>query len=98
MKPYLGQAVIFVPRPGSARAGHSELAAIVTRVLSDNAVSLYVLMDDPRGEIWHQDRVPPMTQERQTNCWRPVDAGAEIAELRQMVEDLTAPPKRAAKG
>jgi hypothetical protein len=96
--PYLGQTVVFIPRPGSARAGQSEMAAIVTRVLSDNHVCLLALPDDPNCDMWARDRVPMQGPDNLHNCWKPTEGETALAELRQMLEDLTAPAPAADDG
>ncbi len=86
--PYLGQAVIFIPRPGSARAGQTEMAAIVTRVLSDGHVCLRAIPDDPSCDMWARDRVRPQSPDAMFDCWRPTDG--ETSALRQEIEMLRA--------
>ena len=86
--PYLGQIVIFTPRPGSARAGQPEMAAIVTRVLSDGHVCLRAIPDDPSCDMWARDRVRPQSPDAMFDCWRPTDGEASV--LREEVEMLRA--------
>jgi hypothetical protein len=97
MKPYLSQSVLYRVRPGQVRAGQSELAAIVTKVYPDGSADLRVFVSDVADPLV-LPRVPPMTQDQQSNCWRLPDVGDDVAglvarvcELEHMIDSMTAP-------
>lgn len=72
--PYLAQPVLFITERGCAIGGMTELAAIVTRVISPTVVSLTVLPDT--GEVFWRSNMRRRSAAQQFNCWDFADDGS----------------------
>lgn len=91
MKPYVGMPCLYRLRPGQARMGQQEIAAIVTRALPDGRVDLLALPPQTNiADALHIYGVGPATQEITSHCWLPHDDPRDkvIENLIARIEDL----------
>jgi hypothetical protein len=107
MNLYLGMPVLYRLRPGQARMGQQDLAAIVTRVNPDGRIDLIAF--PPRTAIADAlvvENVAQMTQDVTGHCWHVpgrdladdvATLSAQVVDLGNMLDELTAPAKSSAK-
>lgn len=92
--PQVGDPILYIPRPGQVRSGHGTIAALVTAVTAEGRVSLIAF--PPNSEFNEHDKLPEESETITGHCWRRrpdavAELRAEVADLRQMIDDLTAP-------
>lgn len=93
--PTIGVPVVYTPHPSQARGGVSEMGGQVTKVYLDGTVAITALPYG--GDILSLDRLPRRRSSADVACWDFLPESdtaalhAEIDDLRQMIEDLTAP-------
>ncbi len=86
--PRIGLPIMFTPHPSQARGGVAEMAGIINKVYPDGSIAATLFPF--HGEPMWVDRVPRRRTSLDVSVW---DFAAEdVSELRQMLEDLTAPP------
>lgn len=94
--PTIGDFVDYIPRPGQIRAGAGVIAALVTAEGADGRLTL--LTFPPNSEPVEHDKVLPLSGTVTGHCWRErkdeaANLRREVAELRALIEDVTAPKK-----